>query len=328
MLSISLMAAFLGSAPSSPVAGTARPVHTYSVVARDPATGDMGVAVQSHWFSVGAVVSWAEAGVGAVATQSFVDPAYGPLGLSLMRGGKTAPQALESLLVSDSGREVRQVAMIDTQGNVAAHTGKRCIQGAGHKVGKDFSVQANLMLNDTIWGAMAKAYQAAQGDLADRMLAALEAAEAAGGDIRGRQSAAILIVKGTSTGRPWADTVMDLRVDDHPKPLEELRRLVQLQRAYDHMNRGDVAVEHNDVDGALREYGAAEALVPDNLEMKFWHAIALVNAKRVDQALPMFKSIFAKDRNWATLVPRLPASGALVDDPKVVERILSVAPKR
>src|SRR3990170_3628069 len=174
MLSISLMAAFLGSASSSPVAGTARPVHTYSIVARDPATGEMGVAVQSHWFSVGAVVSWAEAGVGAVATQSFVDPAYGPLGLSLMRGSKTAPQALESLLISDSSREVRQVAMIDAKGNVAAHTGKRCIQGAGHKVGKDFSVQANLMLNDTIWSAMAKAYEAAQGDLADRMLAALE----------------------------------------------------------------------------------------------------------------------------------------------------------
>jgi uncharacterized Ntn-hydrolase superfamily protein len=164
-----------------------RPVHTYSIVARDTVTGDMGVAVQSHWFSVGSLVTWAEAGVGAVATQSFVDPAYGPLGLDLMRTGKTANQALQSLLASDDGRDVRQVAMIDAKGNVAAHTGAKCIQGAGHIVGKNYSVHANLMLNDKIWGAMSKAYESAKGDLAERMLAALDAAEAAGGDIRGKQ---------------------------------------------------------------------------------------------------------------------------------------------
>jgi uncharacterized Ntn-hydrolase superfamily protein len=306
----------------------ARPVHTYSIVARDTMTGEMGVAVQSHWFSVGSLVTWAEAGVGAVATQSFVDPAYGPLGLELMRTGKTANQALQSLLASDDGRDVRQVAMIDARGNVAAHTGKKCIQGAGHIVGRNYSVQANLMLNDEIWGAMAKAYETATGDLAERMLAALDAAEAAGGDIRGKQSAAILIVKATSTGRSWADRVMELRVEDHEQPLKELRRLVTVHRAYEHMNRGDLAVEHNNVEAALREYGAAEKMFPDNLEMRFWHAVALVNVGKVEQSLPLFKEIFAKDKNWAALIPRLPASGTLNATENVIKKILSVAPQQ
>lgn len=320
------MCLFVQLAEGQSTSPPSRPVHTYSIVARDTTTGELGVAVQSHWFSVGSTVTWAEAGVGAVATQSFVDPAYGPLGLTLMRGGKTAQQALESLVSTDAGKDVRQVAMIDVQGNVAAHTGSKCIQGAGHIVGNNYSVQANMMLNDAIWPAMSEAYEGAHGDLAGRMLAALDAAQAAGGDIRGRQSAAILIVKPQSTARPWVDRVMELRVEDHPEPLKELRRLVQLHRAYEHMNRGDLAVEHGDVDGALREYGAAEAIFPGHLEMKFWHAVALVNAGRVDASLPMFRLIFEKDMNWATLIPRLPQSGALLGDEKVVEKILSVTP--
>lgn len=305
-----------------------RPVHTFSIVARDSVTGDMGVAVQSHWFSVGSLVTWAEAGVGAVATQSFVDPAYGPLGLDLMRAGKTAEQALASILAGDPGKEVRQVAMVDAKGNVAAHTGTKCIQGAGHIIGKQYSVQANLMLNNKIWPAMSKAYENAKGDLADRLLAALDAGQLAGGDIRGKQSAAILIVKAKSTGRPWDDRLMDLRVEDSEAPLKELRRLVQIHRAYDHMNNGDLAVEHNDVDGALREYGAAETMFPDNLEMKFWHAVALANVGRVKESLPIFKEIFAKDGHWAELVPRLPQSGTLKDDEDIVRMILTVAPKK
>jgi uncharacterized Ntn-hydrolase superfamily protein len=218
--------------------------------------------------------------------------------------------------------------MIDVHGNVAAHTGSRCIQGAGHIVGNNFSVQANLMQNDKVWGAMAKAFEASRGPLAERMLAALDAAQAVGGDIRGKQSAAILIVKDHSTGRPWVDRVMELRIEDHPDPLRELRRLVRLHRAYGHMNNGDLAVEHQDVDGALREYGAAEVMFPDNLEMKFWHAAALVNAGRVEQSLPIFREVFAADPNWALLLPRLPASGTLTADEKTVARILSVAPKK
>jgi len=308
-------------------ASAVRPVHTYSIVAQDSVTGDLGVAVQSHWFSVGSLVTWAEAGVGAVATQSFVDPAYGPLGLTLMRGGKTARQALDGLLAADPGREVRQVAMIDGKGNVAAHTGAKCIQGAGHIAGRRYSVQANLMSNDRIWGAMSRAFESASGDLADRMLAALEAAEKAGGDIRGKQSAAILIVRGVSSGKPWADGIMELRIEDHNEPLVELRRLIRVHRAYDHMNRGDLAVEHGDVDAALREYSAAEGMFPDNLEMKFWHAVALVNAGRMSESLPIFESVFKADRNWATLVPRLPASGTLTADRPTIQRILSVAPR-
>lgn len=304
-----------------------RPIHTYSIVARDSVTGELGVAVQSHWFSVGTLVTWAEAGVGAVATQSFVDPAYGPLGLELMRAGKTAKQALEGLLASDPGEAVRQVAMVDTKGNVAAHTGKKCIPGAGHIVGEQFSVQANLMLNDKVWPAMAKAYRETQGDLVDRMLAALDAAQAVGGDIRGKQSAAILIVSGKSTGRPWVDRVMELRVEDHSEPLKELRRLVNIHRAYQHMNNGDLATEKGDVEGALREYGAAEAMVPDNLEMKFWHAVALVNVGRIEESLPLFRTVFKGDPNWIELTPRLPKVDLLKVDDAGLKKILSVAPK-
>jgi len=308
-------------APSAPK--PRRPVHTFSIVARDPATGEMGVAVQSHWFAVGPIVPWAEAGVGAVATQSLVDVSYGPLGLDLMRAGRSAPEALKALLAADEASDVRQVAMIDAQGRVAAHTGAKSIQAAGHIVGKDYSVQANLMLNGEVWPAMSRAFESAHGDLAERMLAALDAAQSVGGDIRGKQSAALIVVRAKSTGRPWADRVFDLRVDDNPDPLRELRRLVTLQRAYHHMNAGDVAMEKKDNDAALREYGAAAQLAPDNVEMVFWHAVALVNIGRVEDSLPLFRRVFVADPNWATLTPRLVHSGLLVDDPKVIERILS-----
>ncbi len=300
-----------------------RPVHTFSIVARDPATGEMGVAVQSHWFSVGSNVTWAEAGVGAVATQSFVDPSYGRNGLELMGGGASAEEALKSLLAKDEGRDVRQVAMVDARGRVAAHTGAKCIEAAGDHTGANYSVQANLMSNARVWPAMARAFESAKGDLAERMLAALDAGQAAGGDIRGRQSAAIIVVKAVSTGKPWADRIFDLRVDDSPEPLKELRRLVRLQRAYNHMNAGDAAVERKDNEGALREYGAAERLVPDNIEMVYWHAVALANMNRVAEALPLFRRVFNAEPNWRTLTPRLVKSGILPDDKAMLERILS-----
>ena len=316
-------ASVAGIASDKPAIPT-RPVHTFSIVARDPDTGELGVAVQSHWFSVGSIVPWAEAGVGAVATQSFVDPSYGKNGLDLMRGGKSAPDTLKELLEKDEGREVRQVGMIDAQGRVDAWTGKNDIQAAGHIVGKNFSVQANLMLNDKVWPAMAHAFESTKGDLAERMLAALDAAQAVGGDIRGRQSAAIIVVTGKPTGQAWKDRIFDLRVDDSPQPLIELRRLVKLQRAYNHMNAGDLAVEKKDNEGALREYGAAEKLVPDSAEMIYWHAVALVNMGRVEESLPLFRKVFAMDKNWVTLTPRLPKSGLLPDDPKIIQRIVSV----
>jgi uncharacterized Ntn-hydrolase superfamily protein len=217
--------------------------------------------------------------------------------------------------------------MIDAQGRVDAWTGKNDIQSAGHIVGKNFSVQANLMLNDKIWPAMAHAFESTKGDLAERMLAALDAAQAAGGDIRGRQSAALIVVTGKPTGQAWKDRTFDLRVDDSPQPLLELRRLVKLQRAYNHMNAGDLAVEKKDNEGALREYGAAEKLVPNNAEMIYWHAVALVNMGRLEESLPLFRKVFAMDRNWITLTPRLPKSGLLPDDPKIIQRIVSVGGK-
>lgn len=303
-------------------------VHTYSIVARDPVTGALGVAVQSHWFSVGSNVVWAEAGVGAVATQSFIDPSYGKLGLDLMRAGRSAPDALRGLIAADEGRDVRQVAMIDSEGRVFAHTGKNCIQSAGHIVGKDFSVQANLMLNERVWPAMAQAFENTKGDLAEKMMAALEAAQAVGGDIRGRQSAAIIVVSGKPTGRAWSDRIVDLRVDDHAEPLKELRRLLNLQRAYNHMNAGDLAVEQKDNERALREYSAAARLVPDNVEMVYWHAVALVTMGRVEESLPLFRRVFAADKNWAVLTPRLVKSGLLPDDPKLIERIVKLADEK
>ena len=321
-----LMIAFVFTSTAQQQVRPVRPVHTFSIVARDPNTGELGVAVQSHWFSVGPIVAWAEAGVGAVATQSFVDPSYGKNGLDMMRAGRSAPDTLKELLAKDEGREVRQVAMIDAQGRVDAWTGKNDIQAAGHIVGTNFSVQANLMLNDKVWPAMAQAFQNTKGDLAERMLAALDAAQAAGGDIRGRQSAAIIVVTGKPIGQAWKDRTFDLRVDDSPEPLQELRRLVRLQRAYNHMNAGDLAVEKKDNEGALREYSAAEKLVPNNAEMIYWHAVALVNMGRVDDSLPLFRKVFAMDRNWLTLTPRLPKSGLLPDDPKIIERIVSVGP--
>jgi uncharacterized Ntn-hydrolase superfamily protein len=320
-----LVAAVALAAWSASPAAQRRPVHTYSIVARDPATGELGVAVQSHWFGVGPIVPWAEAGVGAVATQSFVEPAYGPNGLALMRAGKSAPDALKELLAKDTARDVRQVAMIDSQGRVDAWTGAKDIQAAGHQVGQNYSVQANLMLNDKVWPAMARAFESAKGDLADRMLAALDAAQAVGGDIRGKQSAALVVVTGKPTGQPWKDRTYDLRVDDSPEPLKELRRLVTLQRAYNHMNAGDLAVERNDAPGALREYSAAEKLVPGNAEMTYWHAVALVNMGKIDESLPLFRKVFTLDRNWVELTRRLPKSGLLPDDPTLMARLLAVA---
>jgi uncharacterized Ntn-hydrolase superfamily protein len=195
-------------------------------------------------------------------------------------------------------------------------------------VDANYSVQANLMLNDRVWPEMARAFERAQGDLAERMLAALEAGEAAGGDIRGRQSAALVVVSGKPTGKPWVDRTFDLRVDDSPEPLKELRRLVTLQRAYNHMNAGDLALEKQDREAAVREYGAAQKLVPDNAEMVFWHAVALVNMGHAEDALPLFRRAFAMNPNWRTLAPRLVKSGLLPDDPVLIRRIVWVGESR
>lgn len=301
-----------------------RPVHTFSIVAVDSATGQIGVAVQSHWFSVGGTVSWAEPGVGAVATQSFINPAYGPRGLALMRTGVGAPLALRALLAADPDSAVRQVGMIDAQGHSASHSGTRDIPEAGSQVGRWYAAQANIMRHNTVWGAMGRAFESARGDLADRLLAALDAAQREGGDIRGRQSAALLVVKGKSSGRPWADRIFDLRVEDHPDPLKELRRLTQMQRAYNHMSAGDDCVAAKDWACAENEYGTARKLEPGSAEMAFWHGVALATNGQLDAARPLFAQAFRAEPRWRELVRRLPEVDQLPKDPKLVEAILAV----
>ena len=299
-----------------------RPVHTYSIVARDSVTGDLGVAVQSHWFSVGSLVPWAEAGVGAVATQSFVDPAYGPLALEMMRAGKSAEEALRGLIAADARQDVRQVAIVDAKGRVATHTGSHCIAAAGHTSGRGWSAQANLMDRDTVWRAMGRAFETTAGELPERLVAALAAAQAEGGDIRGQQSAALLVVRAQPTGRPWEDRLVDLRVEDHADPVGELSRLLRVHRAYQQMNAGDVAIEKKDIAAAARAYGAAEALAPDNSEMLFWHAIALAGIGKVDEARPLLARAYALHPPWRELVGRLPKSGLL--DQKLVSGLQDV----
>lgn len=298
--------------------------HTFSIVARDPSTGEMGIAVQSHWFSVGSVVAWGEPGVGVVATQSMVEKSYGPQGLELMRIGISAPAALPALLEADDNREVRQVAMVDSQGRVAVHTGARCIACAGHIQGDGFSVQANMMLKDTVWPAMSEAYTGATGSLAERMLAALEAAQAAGGDIRGQQSASILVVSGTADARPWEGILVDLRVEDHPQPVLELKRLLGIHQAYEWMNQGDAFLAEGQVEQALHAYQSAAKLAPDMDELPFWHALTLADLNRMDEAAPIFEAVFRGNPNWAELVKRLPAAGLLRDDPELLQRILDL----
>jgi uncharacterized Ntn-hydrolase superfamily protein len=298
--------------------------HTYSIVARDPQTGEMGVAVQSHWFSVGSIVGWGESGVGVIATQSFVNVSFGPRGLELLKQGKNAEEAVDELISQDDGKDVRQLAILSTSGNVAAYTGKNCIPGAGHIVGENYSVQANLMKNDKVWSAMAEAFENSTEPLAERMILSLEAAQNVGGDIRGKQSASILIVKGESSGKVWEDRLIDLRVEDHPEPVKELKRLLRVFRAYEHMNKGDLAVEHGDMQLAMQEYSAAENMFPDNEEMKYWHAVTLVNNGNLSSALPLFKSVFSKNKDRIELTPRLVPIGLLIVSDEELGKILSV----
>jgi uncharacterized Ntn-hydrolase superfamily protein len=302
-----------------------RPVHTYSIVARDPKSGELGAAVQSHWFSVGAGVIWAESEVGAVATQAFADPSYGPLGLALMRAGRSAPDALRGLVAADEGRALRQVAMVDAAGRVAAHTGSSTITAAGHQTGDQFSVQANMMLRATVWPAMADAFRAASGDLAERMIAALDAAEGEGGDIRGMQSAALVVAGPRNTGRPWADRIFDLRVDDAERPLDELKRLLRIARGYRHDSNADRALRDGDTAGEDREYARAEELLGANPEMRFWHAISLLVAGRSDEGIAMLAEVGAQNANWIELALRLPPQFRALEA-AVKERIRRLLP--
>ncbi|MEX1262381.1 MAG: DUF1028 domain-containing protein [Actinomycetota bacterium] len=295
---------------------------TYSIVARDPETGRLGVAVQSHWFSVGSVVSWAEAGVGAVATQSFAERSYGPLGLELMRRGRSAPEALDTLVHADEGRAVRQVAFVDASGQVGVHTGDDCIREFGHLTGEGFSVQANMMERSTVWAAMADAYRSAEGDLPDRLLAALAAAQAERGDIRGMQSAAMLVVEAEPTGTEWGDHVINLHIEDHATPVDELARVVRLWRAYGHAERAEELELGSDLDGALEERLRALEIQPDHPELAFWAAVAMAGAGRLDDARTTVAIAHKAHPGWAELLRRVIADGQVELTDEAVRALL------
>lgn len=297
--------------------------HTFSIVARDVNTGEMAVAVQSHWFSVGTAVSWGEPGVGVVATQSFVNKSFGLRGLELLKQGKSPEEALSILLQDDPGREVRQVAILDTQGRVATHTGKNCIDVHGQSNGPNFSVQANMMLNDKVVPAMKVAWEKNYKlKLAERIIAVLKAAQSAGGDIRGKQSAAMMIFRGNKTNAPWDDKLIDLRVDDAAEPVKEIERLLKIHRAYEHMNNGDLFVEKGAMQDAMKEYNAAMKMFPNNLEMQYWTAITLASDKKIKEAATMLQKIYKKDPNWRALTRRLPKVGFLNVSEKELNELL------
>jgi uncharacterized Ntn-hydrolase superfamily protein len=305
---------------------------TYSIVARDPETGALGIGVQSHYFDVGPVVPWAEAGVGAVATQSVVEVGYGPRGLDLMRQGIGAPDALVQLVAADELEVVRQVAMVDASGRVGVHTGGACVGAAGHQVGVEVSAQANMMVRDTVWGAMVDAYGAVDGDLAARILAALDAAQAEGGDARGQQSAALLVVDGNRTETPWEHVLFDLRVDDSPQPLVDLRRLVDYARAFRLVTgvfeSGLLFAPAIDesmksaLEDALADLEAAQAVVGDNREPTFWQGVLLAKAGRADEARDRVRRARETNDQWPAFLRRLPASGLLPDDEALIARLI------
>jgi uncharacterized Ntn-hydrolase superfamily protein len=271
---------------------------TYSIVARDPQTGQLGVAVQSHAFSVGPIVPWARAGVGVVATQSIVNPGYGPKGLELLASGRSAEQALAQLVTADENAAVRQVAMVDAHGIVAAHTGERCIPAAGHVCGDGFSCQANMMFNDTVW-------------------------ESEGGDIRGRESSALLVVEAVDSGEPWmyADVLVDLRVEDHPEPLTELERLLRLQRAFSQADEADKHQQAGDMAGFWEKFSAAEHYAPDNVELQFWKGVTLAEQGRESEARAILIDVYRRDPNWAELLRRLAAVDLALVDAQLIVRL-------
>jgi uncharacterized Ntn-hydrolase superfamily protein len=302
-------------------------INTMSIVARDPETGELGVAVESHYFSVGPVCPWAEAGVGAVATQAIADPAYGPLGLALMRAGKDAPTALKALLAGDAQAEIRQIAVIDAKGNVAAHTGSRPTPAAGHQMGRNYSVQANTMSSAKVWPAMAEAFEKTTGDLTDRLMAALEAGQKAGGDIRGQQTAAIIVVSGTPSGQPWKDRLFDLRVEDSPEPITELKRLVRLQRAYRLIAKGDEFAAQKKWDEAIKSYKEGVTLAPEKEELRYGLAATLFLSGGEEEALPIFRQVFQENPDWVEITKRNVITGDLPNDPARIQRILEQAPQ-
>ena len=301
---------------------------TYSIVARDPETGRFAVAVQSHFLGVGPVVPWLEAGVGAIATQASVNIAFGPIGLEMLRAGQTAAEVVASLTRADERSAIRQLGVVDAEGRTAAHTGAECIPACGHRVGDGYTVQGNLLERDTCWPAMADAYESAlaRGEpFVERLLLALEAAEREGGDVRGRQSAAIMVVEGevrpTSwRGHLWGGRVMDLRIEDHPDPVPELRRIVTMQLAYD--------LSDDDGEGARagmsspERYARSRQLAPEAYELVFWRGVELATGGDVEAGRRELGIAFAADTRWRTTLQHLADAGREGVTPELAASLL------
>lgn len=292
---------------------------TYSIVARDDGTGELGVAVQSNYFSVGTEVSWAEPGIGAIATQSIVEVSYGPKAIELLAKGLPAAEALDTLVRQDPGAPLRQVGIVDVEGRVAAHTGQACVPACAHALGKGYSVQGNMLASDAVWEAMGPAFEKAEGDLAERLMAALEAAERAGGDVRGRQSAALLVVSGERQANSWEGRRIDLHVENDPYPLEELRRLLTVRRAYALFEDARQTMATGDLDAALDQVARAQELQPDDPQFAFWAGVALANAGRDAEARRWLDEAFAAAENWRELARRLRVVGLYTGDPALIE---------
>lgn len=296
---------------------------TYSITARCPDTARIGVAVQSHHLGVGSVVPWLESGVGAIATQSLVEVSYGPLGLALLKAGRSPEETLAGLVAADAGQAVRQVGVVAADGSAAAHTGRRCIAAAGHLVLEGATVQANMMRDEGVPEAMAASWSASAGEpLEERLLRSLEAAQEAGGDIRGQQSAALVVVAAEPSGRPWQDRQVDLRVEDAAAPLPELRRLVGLRRAYAEVDRGDALTALGDTEAAAGAYALAGSLAPGHVELAFWRGVGLAATGREDEAAAFLAVAYADHDGWAELLRRLPASGLFAADAELLGRVL------
>ncbi|MBF8290505.1 MAG: hypothetical protein HW391_1473 [Chloroflexi bacterium] len=293
---------------------------TYSIAALDEKTGELGVAVQTRWLAVGAMVPWVRPGVGAIATQSFVDTRYGFAGIELLAGGATPAAALAELLAADKDPGVRQVGMVDAWGRTAAHTGADCVAAAGHLAGRGVSVQANMMERATVWPAMLAAYEAAAGDLADRLVAALRAAEAEGGDVRGRQSAALMVVPGRPDAKPW-DIRFDLRVDDSRAPLDELERLLSLDRGYERLDEAIEALAVGEVTAAAALAEQAAALAPDDDMIRLWQALAVFDAGDEERGRRLYRSALAVEPRSGEHLRRFVAAGQLPGREALVARL-------
>jgi uncharacterized Ntn-hydrolase superfamily protein len=296
---------------------------TYSIIGLDPDAGEIGIAVQSRWLHAGQDLAWIEPGVGAVCTQSFMNPVYGPRGLELMRGGQSAGDALAAAVAEDDMPELRQVAMADSAGRFAQHTGDKCVEAAGQTTGNGCCAQGNMLTRDSCWGAMVDAFETGTGSLTDRLLAALDAAEREDGDVRGRQAARILVCRDTPAESSWNERVIDVQVVDHPEPVPELRRLVMVTHAYDHLGRALELTDKGELEAAAQEIDTARSLAPDDDQIAFWGATVLGGAGRIGDAIAAMQQASGANPRWPEFLRRCIAAGVL---PAEAAPLAEVAP--